>query len=172
MVDAVLEIMQKAVIPWTNVVEKLVQHYLEMEGPKYVDTVTLVLFIAIVFFSLISRISIIFYSRQELLKESFVLMEIRKLLRSYGIRNFNLSNRTQIMVKKKTKHRFAIFFHLYSAEFSFPNYIFLFRHWSDTSWSKTCQHLWMTRWCSLQLTSSQRRRFTIFMSSSWPLKEK
>lgn len=25
-------------------------------------------------------------------------MEIRKLLRSYGIRNFNLSNRTQIMV--------------------------------------------------------------------------
>ncbi|XP_075882024.1 kinetochore-associated protein 1 [Nelusetta ayraudi] len=68
MVDAVLEIMQKAVIPWTNVVEKLVQHYLEMEGPK-----------------------------QELLKESYVLMEIRKLLRSYGIRNFNLSNRTQIM---------------------------------------------------------------------------
>lgn len=49
MVDAVLEIMQKAVIPWTNVVEKLVQHYLEMEGPKYVDTVALVLFVAIVF---------------------------------------------------------------------------------------------------------------------------
>lgn len=49
MVDAVLEIMQKAVIPWTNVVEKLVQHYLEMEGPKYVDTVALVLFIAIIF---------------------------------------------------------------------------------------------------------------------------
>lgn len=36
MVDAVLEIMQKAVIPWSNVVEKLVQHYLEMKGPKYV----------------------------------------------------------------------------------------------------------------------------------------
>lgn len=103
MVDAVLEIMQKAVIPWTNVVEKLVQHYLEMEGPKYVDTVALVLFVAIVFFSLISRISIIFFSRQELLKESYVLMEIRKLLRSYGIRNFNLSNRTQIMVKKNKK---------------------------------------------------------------------
>lgn len=50
MVDAVLEIMQKAVIPWTNVVEKLVQHYLEMEGPKYVDIVALVLFVAIVFF--------------------------------------------------------------------------------------------------------------------------
>ncbi|XP_041792351.1 kinetochore-associated protein 1 isoform X1 [Chelmon rostratus] len=68
MVDAVLEIMQKAVVPWSNVVEKLVQQYLEMDGPK-----------------------------QELLKESYRLMEIRKLLRSYGIRNFNLSNSTQIM---------------------------------------------------------------------------
>lgn len=47
MVDAVLEIMQKAVIPWSNVVEKLAQHYLEMEGPKYVDTVVLVLLFAI-----------------------------------------------------------------------------------------------------------------------------
>uniref|UniRef100_A0A7N6AI84 Kinetochore associated 1 n=1 Tax=Anabas testudineus TaxID=64144 RepID=A0A7N6AI84_ANATE len=68
MVDAVLEIMQKAVVPWSNVVEKLVQQYLEMNGPK-----------------------------QELLKESYCLMEIRKLLRGYGIRNFNLSNCTQIM---------------------------------------------------------------------------
>ncbi|KAM3610515.1 uncharacterized protein V6R79_005093 [Siganus canaliculatus] len=68
MVDAVLEIMQKAVVPWSNVVEKLVQQYLEMDGPK-----------------------------QELLKESYRLMEIRKLLRGYGIRNFNLSNNTQIM---------------------------------------------------------------------------
>ncbi|KAF7661602.1 hypothetical protein LDENG_00258100 [Lucifuga dentata] len=68
MVDAVLEIMQKAVVPWSNVVEKLVQQYLEMEGPK-----------------------------QELLKESYRLMEIRKLLRGYGIRNFNLSNSTKIM---------------------------------------------------------------------------
>ncbi|XP_010778042.1 kinetochore-associated protein 1-like, partial [Notothenia coriiceps] len=34
---------------------------------------------------------------QELLKESYRLMEIRKLLRGYGIRNFNLSNSTQIM---------------------------------------------------------------------------
>ncbi|XP_063753413.1 kinetochore-associated protein 1 isoform X2 [Eleginops maclovinus] len=67
-VDAVLEIMQKAVVPWSNVVEKLVQQYLEMDGPK-----------------------------QELLKESYRLMEIRKLLRGYGIRNFNLSNSTQIM---------------------------------------------------------------------------
>lgn len=38
------------------------------------------------------------FSRQELLKESYRLMEIRKLLRGYGIRNFNLSNCTQIMV--------------------------------------------------------------------------
>uniref|UniRef100_A0A3Q3GR72 Kinetochore associated 1 n=1 Tax=Kryptolebias marmoratus TaxID=37003 RepID=A0A3Q3GR72_KRYMA len=34
-VDAVLEIMQKAVVPWSNVVETLVQQYLEMDGPKY-----------------------------------------------------------------------------------------------------------------------------------------
>ncbi|KAG7490369.1 kinetochore-associated protein 1 isoform X1 [Solea senegalensis] len=68
MVDAVLEIMQKAVVPWSNVVEKLVQQYLGMDGPK-----------------------------QELLKESYRLMEIRKLLRGHGIRNFNLSNSTQIM---------------------------------------------------------------------------
>uniref|UniRef100_A0A672YH79 Kinetochore associated 1 n=1 Tax=Sphaeramia orbicularis TaxID=375764 RepID=A0A672YH79_9TELE len=69
MVDAVLEIMQKAVVPWSNVVEKLVQQYLEMDGPK-----------------------------QELLKESYRLMEIRKLLRGYGIRNLNLSSSTQIMM--------------------------------------------------------------------------
>lgn len=67
-VDAVLEIMQKAVVPWSNVVEKLVQQYLEMEGPK-----------------------------QELLKENYRLMEIRKLLRGYGIRNFNLTSNSQIM---------------------------------------------------------------------------
>ncbi|XP_068167481.1 kinetochore-associated protein 1 [Antennarius striatus] len=68
MVDAVLEIMQKAVVPWSPVVEKLVQRYLEMDGPK-----------------------------QELLKDSYRLMEMRKLLRGFGIRNFNLSNDTQIM---------------------------------------------------------------------------
>lgn len=45
MVDAVLEIMQKAVVPWSNVVEKLVQQYLEMDGPKYVYFVlSLILF--------------------------------------------------------------------------------------------------------------------------------
>ncbi|XP_017269121.1 kinetochore-associated protein 1 [Kryptolebias marmoratus] len=68
-VDAVLEIMQKAVVPWSNVVETLVQQYLEMDGPK-----------------------------QELLKESYHLMEIRKLLRGYGIRNFTLSNSTEVMI--------------------------------------------------------------------------
>lgn len=36
MVDAVLDIMQKAVVPWSHMVEKLVQQYLEMDGPKYV----------------------------------------------------------------------------------------------------------------------------------------
>uniref|UniRef100_A0A3P9QBQ0 Kinetochore associated 1 n=1 Tax=Poecilia reticulata TaxID=8081 RepID=A0A3P9QBQ0_POERE len=69
-VDAVLEIMQKAVVPWSNMVERLVQQYLEMDGPK-----------------------------QELLKESYRLMEIRKLLRGYGIRNFNLSNGTQSLIR-------------------------------------------------------------------------
>lgn len=62
MVDTVLEVMKKAVVPWSNVVEKLVQKYLEMEGPK-----------------------------QGLLKENYRLMEIRKLLRGYGIRNINLT---------------------------------------------------------------------------------
>lgn len=37
-------------------------------------------------------------TRQELLRESYRLMEIRKLLRGYGIRNFNLSNSAQVMV--------------------------------------------------------------------------
>ncbi|XP_061674025.1 kinetochore-associated protein 1 isoform X2 [Syngnathoides biaculeatus] len=68
MVDAVLEIMQKAVFPWSKVVEELVQQYLEMEGPK-----------------------------QELLKESYHLMEIRKLLRAHGIRSYNLLSSSQIM---------------------------------------------------------------------------
>ncbi|XP_029961373.1 kinetochore-associated protein 1 [Salarias fasciatus] len=68
MVDAVLAIMQKAVVPWSKVVENLVQQYLEMNGPK-----------------------------QELLYESYHLMEIRKLLNGYGIRNFNLSTSSQIM---------------------------------------------------------------------------
>ncbi|XP_019741350.1 kinetochore-associated protein 1 [Hippocampus comes] len=67
-VDAVLEIMQKAVFPWSTVVEELVQQYLEMDGPK-----------------------------QELLKESYRLMEIRKLLRGYGIRSYTHLSPNQIM---------------------------------------------------------------------------
>ncbi|KAL4646609.1 kinetochore-associated protein 1 [Arapaima gigas] len=67
--DAVLEIMYKAVVPWSNMVEELVQRHLEKDHPK-----------------------------QELLKESYQLMEIKKLLRVYGIRNFNLSSDSQAMV--------------------------------------------------------------------------
>ncbi|XP_061116053.1 kinetochore-associated protein 1 [Conger conger] len=67
-VDAVLEIMYKAVVPWSQVVEQLVQQHLEKEHPK-----------------------------QELLRESYRLMEMKKLLRGYGIRNYNLSNNCQIM---------------------------------------------------------------------------
>ncbi|KAJ8286257.1 hypothetical protein GJAV_G00036360 [Gymnothorax javanicus] len=67
-VDAVLEIMYKAVVPWSPVVEQLVQQHLEKEHPK-----------------------------QELLKESYRLMEMKKLLRGYGIRNYTLSNNGQIM---------------------------------------------------------------------------
>ncbi|XP_049618952.1 kinetochore-associated protein 1 isoform X1 [Syngnathus scovelli] len=67
-VDAVLAIMQKAVFPWNTVVEDQIQLYLEMEGPK-----------------------------QELLKESYRLMEIRKLLWGYGIRSCTLSSPSYIM---------------------------------------------------------------------------
>lgn len=68
-----------------------------------------------------------FIYRQELLKESYVLMEIRKLLRSYGIRNFNHPYQNQIMVKKKkemAKEKHLLFFiYLYSAVFSLHHYI-------------------------------------------------
>lgn len=43
-----------------------------------------------------------------MLKESYVLMEIRKLLRRYGIRNFNLPSQNQVMVKTEKRERFAI----------------------------------------------------------------
>lgn len=59
MVDAVLEIMQKAVIPWSNVVETLVQHYLETKGPK---CVTKVAFFKAFFSSLILKISIFLFT--------------------------------------------------------------------------------------------------------------
>lgn len=64
MVDAVLEIMQKAVIPWSNVVEKLVQHYLETKGPKCV-TESFLLFFSFLLSSLILKILVCeyFYSQ-------------------------------------------------------------------------------------------------------------
>ncbi|MBN3296609.1 KNTC1 protein, partial [Amia calva] len=66
--DAVLQIMYKAVVPWSEAVEHLVQQHLEMDHPKV-----------------------------EQLQESYRLMEMKKLLRGYGIRSFNLSDDKQIM---------------------------------------------------------------------------
>lgn len=34
--DAVIEIMYKAVVPWSETIEKLVQQHLEKEHPKWV----------------------------------------------------------------------------------------------------------------------------------------
>uniref|UniRef100_A0AAR2KKM6 RZZ complex subunit KNTC1/ROD C-terminal domain-containing protein n=1 Tax=Pygocentrus nattereri TaxID=42514 RepID=A0AAR2KKM6_PYGNA len=67
--DALLELMYKAVVPWSDTIEKLVQQHLEKEHPK-----------------------------QELLKESYRLMEMKKLLRCYGIRNLTLSNSRETMM--------------------------------------------------------------------------
>ncbi|XP_051529247.1 kinetochore-associated protein 1 [Myxocyprinus asiaticus] len=67
--DAVIEIMYKAVVPWSDTIEKLVQQHLEKEHPK-----------------------------QELLQEGYRLMEIKKLLRCYGIRSLALSNSREIMM--------------------------------------------------------------------------
>ncbi|XP_043096489.1 kinetochore-associated protein 1 isoform X3 [Puntigrus tetrazona] len=67
--DAVIEIMYKAVVPWSDTIEKLVQQHLEKEHPK-----------------------------QELLREGYRLMEIKKLLRCYGIRSLALSNTRDIMM--------------------------------------------------------------------------
>ncbi|KAK7804980.1 hypothetical protein U0070_025502 [Myodes glareolus] len=55
--DAVLKIMYKAVVPWSAAVEQLVKQHLEMNHPKV-----------------------------KLLQESYKLMEMKKLLRGYGIR--------------------------------------------------------------------------------------
>ncbi|TSW89619.1 Kinetochore-associated protein 1 [Bagarius yarrelli] len=67
--DAVLEIMYKAVVPWNDTIERFVQRHLEKDHPK-----------------------------QELLKESYRLMEMKKLLRCYGIRNLTLSNTRETMM--------------------------------------------------------------------------
>ncbi|MEE6504053.1 hypothetical protein FKM82_005052 [Ascaphus truei] len=65
--DAVL-IMSSAAAPWSVAVEQLVKRHLEVAHPKAV-----------------------------LLRESYRLMEMNTLLRSYGIRDFNLANDKQIM---------------------------------------------------------------------------
>uniref|UniRef100_A0A671UHV5 Kinetochore associated 1 n=1 Tax=Sparus aurata TaxID=8175 RepID=A0A671UHV5_SPAAU len=129
MVDAVLEIMQKAVVPWSNVVEKLVQQYLKMDGPK-----------------------------QELLKESYQLMEIRKLLRGYGIRNFNLSNSTQIMtlIRYILKQDLPMSLEdsltlaeAYKLPTSQINYLFLIQKLPSAEAECVIDHL--TSWAKLQL---------------------
>uniref|UniRef100_A0A803XMT4 Kinetochore associated 1 n=1 Tax=Meleagris gallopavo TaxID=9103 RepID=A0A803XMT4_MELGA len=59
--DAVLQIMHGAVVPWSGAVEQLVKQHLEMNHVKV-----------------------------KLLQESYRLMEMKKLLRAYGIRDTNL----------------------------------------------------------------------------------
>ncbi|XP_069038305.1 kinetochore-associated protein 1 isoform X2 [Lepisosteus oculatus] len=66
--DAVLQVMYKAVVPWSEAVEHLVQQHLEMDHPKVLQ-----------------------------LQESYRLMEMKKLLRGYGIRGFSLSDDKQAM---------------------------------------------------------------------------
>ncbi|XP_070485259.1 kinetochore-associated protein 1 [Equus przewalskii] len=62
--DAVLKIMYAAMVPWSAAVEQLVKQHLEMDHPKV-----------------------------KLLQESYKLMEMKKLLRGYGIREVNLLNK-------------------------------------------------------------------------------
>ncbi|XP_054568471.1 kinetochore-associated protein 1 [Eptesicus fuscus] len=62
--DAVLKMMYAAVVPWNAAVEQLVKKHLEMDHPKV-----------------------------KLLQESYKLMEMKKLLRGYGIREVNLLNK-------------------------------------------------------------------------------
>lgn len=66
--DAVLQIMYGAVVPWSDAVEQLVRQHLEKNHPKV-----------------------------KLLQESYRLMEMKKLLRGYGIRNFDMFNDRNIM---------------------------------------------------------------------------
>ncbi|XP_072351643.1 kinetochore-associated protein 1 [Scyliorhinus torazame] len=66
--DAVLQIMYGAVVPWSDAVEQLVKQHLEKDHPKV-----------------------------KLLQESYRLMEMKKLLRGYGIRNFDMFNAHEIM---------------------------------------------------------------------------
>ncbi|XP_059844206.1 kinetochore-associated protein 1 [Hypanus sabinus] len=66
--DAVLQIMYGAVVPWSDTVEQLVKQHLEKNHPKV-----------------------------KLLQESYRLMEMKKLLRGYGIRNFDMFSNHKIM---------------------------------------------------------------------------
>ncbi|XP_026575130.1 kinetochore-associated protein 1 [Pseudonaja textilis] len=72
--EGVLAIMHSAVVPWSPGVEDLVQRYLGME-----------------------------HARVKLLEEGYRLMEMKKLLRSYGIRDTNLLNDKQ-MILMLAKH--------------------------------------------------------------------
>ncbi|CAM9688149.1 unnamed protein product [Lampetra fluviatilis] len=69
--DAVLQIMYKAVVPWSQAVQQLVQEHMQMHHPKV-----------------------------KLLQDSYRMMEMKMLLRRYGIRNFNLSNDKQADVMR------------------------------------------------------------------------
>ncbi|NWX33547.1 KNTC1 protein, partial [Notiomystis cincta] len=68
--DAVLQIMHGAVVPWSAAVEQLVKQHLEMNHIKV-----------------------------KLLQESYRLMEMKKLLRAYGIRDTNLLKDKQMIMR-------------------------------------------------------------------------
>uniref|UniRef100_A0A8C3UYM1 Kinetochore associated 1 n=1 Tax=Catharus ustulatus TaxID=91951 RepID=A0A8C3UYM1_CATUS len=68
--DAVLQIMHGAVVPWSAAVEQLVKQHLQMNHVKV-----------------------------KLLQESYRLMEMKKLLRAYGIRDTNLLKDKQMIMR-------------------------------------------------------------------------
>ncbi|KAI6076180.1 Kinetochore-associated protein 1 isoform X1 [Aix galericulata] len=68
--DAVLQIMHGAMVPWSGAVEQLVKQHLEMDHVKV-----------------------------KLLQESYRLMEMKKLLRAYGIRDTNLLKDKQMIMR-------------------------------------------------------------------------
>ncbi|NWR75552.1 KNTC1 protein, partial [Centropus unirufus] len=68
--DAVLQIMHGAMVPWSAAVEQLVKQHLEMNHIKV-----------------------------KLLQESYRLMEMKKLLRDYGIRDTNLLKDNQMIMR-------------------------------------------------------------------------
>ncbi|NXO68468.1 KNTC1 protein, partial [Phainopepla nitens] len=68
--DAVLQIMHRAVVPWSAAVEQLVKQHLEMNHVKV-----------------------------KLLQESYRLMEMKKLLRAHGIRDTNLLKDKQMIMR-------------------------------------------------------------------------